>query len=454
MNSQDSLKAYITKNGLPHSPEHETAVLGALLMNKAVLEMLTEAGVNNEYFHSPTRRSVYLACADLVDQGKEIDILSIKSYLKQEHADKNIIQTLLELSDTGSEILSHQVPTHIEGLIEFKQRRDLVAEGHDLVKRAYGSNGFKIRTDPFFEDLTVQSLMKMDFPDPKWIVPSIIPEGLSLLSGRPKVGKSIMSVNLAVAVASGGIMLGKIPVEQTGVLYLALEDTLKRLKQRFGTVLKDDPPPENLYLKTEFGTIKEGGLEKLKIWLSKHSDVGLVIIDTLAKIKGQTSKNAELYVDDYMAIAKIKEIADQNGIAIVLIHHTRKAESDDVFDTVLGTTGITGAADTLIVIKKERMSAGVTLHVCGRDVEETELALKFDALTMGWLLLGDAKEYRLSEERRQIIEVLKQDKEPMHLKEIAISLGKKTDNISHLLSKLANDGCVKRVGYGKYSFIQ
>ncbi len=121
----------------------------------------------------------------------------------------------------------------------------------------------------------------------------------------------------------------------------------------------------------------------------------------------------------------------------------------------MGTTGITGAPDTLLVIKKERsVAAGITLHACGRDVEETELALKFDAVTMSWVLIGDAKEYRLSEERRQIIEVLKQAEDPMYLKEIAMSLGKKTDNVSHLLSKLASDGRVKRVGYGKYLFIQ
>ncbi len=450
MSNKDPLKGYITQKGLPHCVESERAVLSTLINNNAMQELLTEHGIGVEHFHSPILRDVYLTCGQVLDSGQDIDALVVVNILREKYPEENIRKIVVDLVEAS--YLTNALKTHVSNLIEYKHRRDLAIEGCGLVKKAYSDNGqFSIQIDPFFEDLTVQSLMGMDFPEPKWIIPSTIPEGLTIVSGRPKIGKSIFSVNLALAVATGGMALGKIRVEKTGVLYLALEDTLKRLKKRFGTVLKGENPPENLYLNTEFETIKGGGLEKLKAWLSRHKDVGLVIIDTLGRIKGQVGRNNELYIDDYVAIARIKKIADNHGIGIVLVHHTRKAESDDVFDTVLGTTGITGAADTVIVFKKERGMADVTMHVCGRDVEEAELALKFDNVTMGFVFLGDAKEYRMTQERKEIVELLRDSKFPMYLRDIAGALGKRTDNIGHLLGKLVKDGILKQPKYGMYT---
>ncbi len=451
MNINNLLKDHITENGLPQNTESETAIASILINNNAVMEVLTEHGIGREHFHNVFLKDVYSTCSNVIDDGKDIDPLVMINILRKKYDEQVIRKNVLELAEAN--ILTEALQTHIDNVIEFKLRRDSVVEGFRLVKKAYSDNGeFKVKIDPFFEDLTVQSLMKMDFPEPKWIIPSTIPEGLTIVSGRPKVGKSIFSLNLAISVATGGMALGKIRVEKTGVLYLALEDTLKRLKKRFGTVLQGQNPPGNLYLNTEFKTIKDGGLEQLKSWLNQHKDVGLVIIDTLAKIKGQTGRNSELYVDDYVAIARIKAIADKNGIGIVLVHHTRKAESEDVFDTILGTTGITGAADTIIILKKERgMAAGVTLHVCGRDVEEAELALKFDPVTMGWVFIGDAKEYRITEDRKEIVKLLRDYGHPMYLREIAKGLGKKEDTIGHLARKLVNDGILKQPKYGKYT---
>ncbi len=449
MSNRDPLKGYITQKGLPNCIESERAVLSILINNNTMQEILTEHGTGADHFHSPILRDVYLTCGQVLDSGQDIDALVVVNILREKYAEENIRKIVFDLVEAS--YLTNALKTHVNNLIKNKEKRDIVIEACEQVKRAYSDDGeFSLKIDPFFEDFTVKSLMKMDFPEPKWIVPKIIPEGLTIVSGRPKIGKSIISLNLAVAVAMGGKALGNITVEKSGVLYLALEDTLKRLKNRFGTVLQEQNPPENLYLYNEFKTIRDGGLEQLRVWLKQHKDVGFVILDTLAKIKGRAGKNSELYMDDYADIAKIKKIADKHGIGILLVHHTRKAQSDDVFEMVLGTTGITGASDTLIVLKKEIGVADVTLHVCGRDVEEAELALKFDPVALGWVLIGDAKEYRVSEERRQILEVLRVAKDPMHLKEIAAALDKKSDNIAHLLSKLAYDDLVNRVGYGKY----
>ncbi len=298
------------------------------------------------------------------------------------------------------------------------------------------------------KEISVSALMKMEFPELKWMVPSLIPEGLSILCGKPKLGKSILSVNLAVAVARGGEVFGKIPVDKYGALYIALEDTPSRLQKRFRKVLKGSESPDNLYVITSLKSIKEGGLEQLDNWLKQHEDVKFVIIDTLARIKGSSKSNGDLYLDDYQSIVSIKKIADRHQIAILLIHHTRKAESEDIYDTVLGTTGITGAADTVIVLEKAKH--GIDWHVRGRDVEEAELALEFDSSNMCFNLIGDAREYSLSSERRDIITLLRNNGKHMKLKDIAHAVGKESSNVRHLLKKLVDDGFVRQCKQGEY----
>lgn len=306
-----------------------------------------------------------------------------------------------------------------------------------------------------FEDVTtLDNLMKMDFPEPTWIIPSLIPEGLTLVSGRPKIGKSIFCVNLSVAIATGGKALGKIDVEKTGVLYVALEDTLKRLQNRFKAVLKDENPPDNLHLKTNFKAIRDGGLNELDTWLTENKDVGFVIIDTLARIKGQARKGSDLYIDDYEAVAKIKQVADHHSTAILVIHHTRKAESEDIFDSILGTTGIGGAADTLIVLKKKRFDGitdSLTMYVTGRDVEEKELAVSFNRPALGWVLEGDAKEYFQSKQRRAVLDILKAaNGKPVQLRDITTQIRKKSQATYSLVKGLMRDGLINKVGKGLY----
>jgi len=285
----------------------------------------------------------------------------------------------------------------------------------------------------------------MEFPEPKWMIPSIIPEGLSILCGKPKIGKSILSLNLAVAVATGGMALGKIQVEKSGVYYLALEDSHRRLKERFKAVLQNGKSPENLIVNTSISSIQDGGIEQLDIWLNQHKDVGFVIIDTYARIKGKKSNNTDIYLEDYNELVKIKEVADSHNIGLLLIHHTRKEESEDIFDKVLGSTGITAAADTLIVLEKNKNV--VNLHVRGRDVEEAELALEFDSKTLSWILDDDALKYPLTPEKKAIYKLLEENGYPMQLKDIAYALGKKVSNIGHMLK----DDVFEKTNYGEYA---
>jgi len=253
---------------------------------------------------------------------------------------------------------------------------------------------------------------------------------------------------LAIAVATGGMALDKISVEKSGVLYLALEDTQRRLKDRFEKALQDSDPPDNLIVRTEFKSITDGGIKQLDIWLNQHKDVGFVIIDTYAMIKGKKSDNTDIFLDDYRELVKIKRVADHHKIGILLIHHTRKEPSDDVFDTVLGSTGITAAADTIIMLTNNNKG---TLYVRGRDVEEDQFEIELDSTTLSWVLVDNAGKYSLSPERKEIMDLVTDKECPMKLQDIASALGKKKSNIGHMLKSLVEDEFLIQPSYGEYA---
>jgi hypothetical protein len=251
------------------------------------------------------------------------------------------------------------------------------------------------------EPLTAADLLAREFPPLRYCVEGLIVEGLTLLAGKPKLGKSWLALLLSVAVAAGGYVLGQLRAERGEVLYLALEDGERRLQQRLRAVLGDDAIPDGWHYQTLWPTIEEehGGLEALQMWLESHPACRLVIIDTLAKIRPRERPNATLYGQDYGALAPLAELARAYHVALVIVHHTRKAGAEDALDAVSGSTGLTAAADAVLVLQRARGQGDATLSVTGRDIEERELALRFDQTTMQWTLIGDAETLRREREQ-------------------------------------------------------
>jgi hypothetical protein len=251
-------------------------------------------------------------------------------------------------------------------------------------------------------------LMTMEFPPPRWAVPGLIAEGVSLLAGPPKVGKSWLSLGLGLTVAAGGMALDAIPVHAGPVLYLALEDTPRRLQSRMGKILGGRPAPAALTLATACPPLPQGGDEAIATWLDVNCDARMVIIDVFAKLRGASAPGASAYDADYAAVGRVKRVADAYGIAIVLVHHVRKAGSDDFLAEVSGTNGLAGAADATLVLKRPRGQADGVLHVTGRDVDEAEYALDFDARAGAWRLLdGPADDHARTDTRAAITRYLR-----------------------------------------------
>jgi hypothetical protein len=298
--------------------------------------------------------------------------------------------------------------------------------------------------------LSATELMAIEFPKPRWIVPGIVPEGTTILAGKPKMGKSWLALGTSVAVAAGGVALGTQRVDRGAVLYLALEDNPRRLQSRLKKLLPGGTAPEGLELATAWPRLGDGGLDALEAWLNAHPDARLVVIDTLAKFRaGQSGKN--LYKEDYEAVEPLVELAARHNVAVLIVHHLRKLGADDPLDQVSGSMGLTGGADGALVLNRERGRADAYLYVTGRDIEEEkELALSWDSTKATWKIAGDAEEYRNSRERQEVEECLRTLGKPAGPKEVSEALGKPYNNVKQLMWKMGSDGDLRSVGGGKY----
>lgn len=331
--------------------------------------------------------------------------------------------------------------------------RKAVASTREVSTNANGANALTLtRRAPAGH--TGAALLDLELPEPKWAVDGIIPEGVSLIVGPPKIGKSWLTLSTCIAVATGGRALGSIKVDQGDALYLALEDNTRRLKSRLQKVLEcEQTRPrglENLHLFTEWERINEGGLERLNTWMEEHPNTRLIVIDTLEKIRPGRKGGGSIYADDYAACEALKHFADKYGVAVLIVHHTRKGTGDDAVEAVSGSYGLTGGVDGVLTLKRDRGRSDASLFITGRDVTEQDLALKWDADLCLWSILGDADEYRMSTQRANVANALRDSAEPITPKEIAEATGMKPESVRQFLYQMRKANQVMEAG-GKYS---
>jgi AAA domain/Primase C terminal 2 (PriCT-2) len=177
-----------------------------------------------------------------------------------------------------------------------------------------------------------KDLNSMQFDSIKYVLPGFIAEGLTLFAGKPKIGKSWLLMHVAHAVAEGGYTLGGIACAGGDVLYAALEDNKRRLPRRMNKLFGTDAWPGNLHFTCEMPRLADGGIDHIKKWIEGAQRPRLVIIDTLAMVRMPNRKDQNSYDADYTAVKDLRDLAAEHGIAIILVHHLRKADADDPFD--------------------------------------------------------------------------------------------------------------------------
>ena len=286
----------------------------------------------------------------------------------------------------------------------------------------------------------------------RFVLPGLVPEGATLLVSRPKLGKSWLVLDLCLAVAGSRFTLGTLKPEQGDVLYLALEDGERRLQRRMSRLLPtfDTAWPRRLVLATDWERSNEGGLQRIEDWCIDHPERALIVVDTLEKFRARQTGNQVSYSVDYDAVAGLQKIASKYGVAVIIVHHDRKAHADDPFDTISGTLGLSGSADTILMMKRE--GRGVVLYVRGRDIEESETAVEFSKATCKWTILGAAADVHKSNERTKVVNALTEAGKPMKVMDIMIAAGLSSRTSTDvLLHRMTADEEVVRVGTGLYA---
>lgn len=286
-------------------------------------------------------------------------------------------------------------------------------------------------------------LMATVFPPIRWVVSGYVPEGLAILAGRQKLGKTWLAIDFALAVAVGGAAMGGISCEQGNVLYIDLENGPRRIQRRIETLYPDAhlrPDLSRLEWVSEAPMLNNGFVDAIDDWRVSVASPRLVVIDVLQRVKPPGNSNQNAYESDYATLSPLQRWATTHGIAVLVLHHTKKGGADDPLEALSGSNGLSACADTTLVL--DRNQNGITLYVRGRDVEEKESALKF--IAGYWTVIGEASEVRRTDERSIIVEFLRDNREPITPTDLGAALGWKINNTKQLLFKMAKKGDVLR----------
>jgi hypothetical protein len=300
-----------------------------------------------------------------------------------------------------------------------------------------------------FELYSFGGLMQAVFPEPKWAINGILSEGMNILGGKPKMGKSMMALNLAMTVAAGGMALGNIQTEAGDVLYISLEDRSRRIQARARKMLKGIgcSVSSRLTLATVWPRQGEGGLEMVEWWMKRVARPGLVIIDVWGKFRPPSNAKANAYTQDYEHMSPLKDLMDKYSCCGLALMHLRKGVSEDVVEDVSGTLGIAGATDGIMVLTRARNDNDAKIFVTGRDVADTELALRFDPETLVWTNMGEASEHVSGKLQVAVLKYLSSlNGGSAFSPEIATAVKSTPDSIRQIMSRLFEKRLVRRVG--------
>ena len=239
------------------------------------------------------------------------------------------------------------------------------------------------------DTIDADTLLRLPYEPLSFVVEDLLPQGLHLLAGAPKIGKSWLALWLCLQVAQGEPVWNFI-TQPCEVLYLCLEDSFQRIQSRLFDLTESAPPTLHFAVMSE--QLHSGLLDQIEQFLKERPNTGLVVIDTLQRIRS-AGNEANPYASDYRDVGVLKALADQYCIAILLIHHLRKLNDDDPINMISGTTGLSGATDSNFVLRKnKRRDYTATLYCTGRDIAYRELSLEFDGESHIWRLLAHSCE--------------------------------------------------------------
>lgn len=241
-------------------------------------------------------------------------------------------------------------------------------------------------------------LYDMRLEPPPIIVRGMIPSGLTVLAGAPKRGKSWLALELGICVARGDDFLG-MKTTQGDVLYMDLESSQYRVKNRLQKLVPGRPP-DALQISHEAERLDGDLLAQLEGWCADVAHPVLIIIDTLGRVKGGSKRGENAYEADTRIFGQLQKFAQNRKLAVVCVHHLRKSkDSDDWYERISGSNGLTGVADAVLSLGGKRGEEDSTLSISSRDFDDAELILAFNEGV--WTLRSaNSEEYKREQDYR------------------------------------------------------
>lgn len=294
----------------------------------------------------------------------------------------------------------------------------------------------------------IDTLMQTHFEALRWLVAGMIPEGTVLIAGRPKSGKSWFVLNLLIAAAMGTEFLDR-KVIRCGALYLALEESERRLQSRLQLLLSAIETSDYQFLhQLEYRCdwpVGDAGAALLDEYLTSRPHMKLVAVDVLKNIRIRDSGRRNMYDVDYEALEAWRRVTNKHRVTLLIVHHTNKKDAADVFDEINGSHGLSGGVDQMIILRKlptERIAA--TLHLRGRDLPHGDDAFGVELVDGWWHVVGTAAEVAMNDVRKQVMATLWQHQGGMKAVDIMRSIGRNSlPSVTRLLHRMSDDGLIK-----------
>lgn len=304
---------------------------------------------------------------------------------------------------------------------------------------------------PPFTLVRADELVKKDLPPIRMVVGDCLPAGLILLAGDPKAGKSLLMQHLAVCIALGEPAWGSLEVEAGDVLYIANEGGERSFRERLVRMLGDRPAPERMFITATSEPLGERLEFQLEMWLSQAESPRLVVIDTYSSVAPET-RGVNRHQEDYNALSALADLATRYPDTLfVVVHHTRKAESEDVMHRISGSQGMTAATDGNAVLSRHTAARQCVLSIRPRNAEECDLVLERDTETLCWSVVGVDETAQLSLSRQRVLSFLATCPEGASPKQVAAGAGLDYDAVRQLLRQMLQDRQVVSQERGRYS---
>ena len=323
----------------------------------------------------------------------------------------------------------------------------------ELKRANHKSNGAARPADAVPVPEYGDDLLADTIPPPRPIVDGLLHEGMLLFGGKSKRGKSWLMLDLALAVATGNPVWQHFStLEPQPVLYLALEDGRGRIQRRLRAIQPGIQTTGKLQLLYDFPLLNDGGIERLRHYIETWH-YRLVVLDVLARVepaaKGHSDKT---YHDIYRMFAPLQDLHRRHPFCLAMLTHLRKAEAEDIFDTLHGSVAYQGAQDTLWVLERPPRDAVGVLHLREKDSDDQALHVSF--VDGHWEFLGYDTEVKLSQGRQDILELFEEKERALSIDEILKGLSRprsRYQTVRKTLQRMVQDEQLVRLDRGRYA---